>query len=130
MTRFTLEKGKWYGMTMYPGYGDTAYHSPIRMKDVRPLKSGAGRLDIDFFNAAYAQGVQDFTYRLRTLKRGEQYMLAAIEETDRAISLVPCSLGWMKRYFPDQVPRLTDIMANTDSFSVAMGRLTGSCPHQ
>lgn len=130
MTRFTLERDKWYGMTLYPGYGDLPYHSPIRVKEVRPLKSGAGLLDIDFFNAAYAEGVQNFTYSLRILKRAEQYMLAAIQGGDRAISLVHCDTSWMGEYFPDQLPRLTEYMEGMDAFAVAMDRLTGSCHHQ
>lgn len=127
---FTLEKGKWYGMTMYPGYFHTPWHSPIRIREIRPLKSGTGLLDIDFFNAAYAEGVQNFTYSLRILKRGEQYMLAAIQETDRAISLVNCDTNWMGEYFPNQMPRLTEYMEGMDAFALAMDRLTGSCHHQ
>jgi hypothetical protein len=60
--RLTITRGQWYGWTMWPGYGDQAYYSPIWVRGVRPL--GKRRLEIELFNIGYAQGVQDMTYML------------------------------------------------------------------
>ena len=48
--KLTLEVARWYALTMYPGYTDSPYYSPIRIENVRPL--GAGLIEIEFYNAA------------------------------------------------------------------------------
>ncbi len=65
---------------MYPGYSVVPYASPILINSVTPLKSGRKELDITFYNAFYAEGVRDFSTRLRVLAHHPQYLMAAIVE--------------------------------------------------
>lgn len=92
--RFTLERGSWYGLTMYPGYGGEPYHSPIRIDELVPL--GQRRFELRFLNLGYAQGVQGFQKVLRTLRRANSHLVA--EETeieDRTYVIMALTRGWM-----------------------------------
>lgn len=75
-----LVPGTWYAWQMYPGYSVVPYASPILINSVTPLKSGRKELDIAFYNAFYAEGVRDFSARLRGLAHHPQYLMAAIVE--------------------------------------------------
>lgn len=125
MTRFTLEKGKWYGMTMYPGYSNIAYHSPIRIHGVHPSGSGLHRLDLHFFNAAYAPGVQDFTWNLTLLRREKGYMLASIRDSDRAIAITPFNLAWAHAHMGHSLNAFMEAFNDTGCEACAMNRLIG-----
>jgi hypothetical protein len=63
----------WYAWEMLPGYGAEdeldPYLSPIYVERVKPLKSGKGLLQIGFFNAFYAVGVQGFEPTVKVLRR-------------------------------------------------------------
>jgi hypothetical protein len=79
--RLQLTPKHWYGWQMLPGYAgerNIPYFSPIRMEEVTPRKTGKGILTIKFFNALYAQGVQDFTLDLSILKREASYLVSEI----------------------------------------------------
>lgn len=99
--RMTLEPGRWYGWTMWPGYSTVPYHSPIRVEALHPQHRGNGRFDLQFINAAYAHGVGDMTYALRMMKRGLGYLLAAVENSDQAVCIERLSLAWLEKHMPD-----------------------------
>ena len=120
---FTLEKGKWYGMTMYPGYNATAYHSPIRIDAIHPGGFGLRRLDIDFYNAGYAPGMQDFSYSLDILKREEGYLLAAIRKNDRAIAIMPFNLEWAHVHMGQSLAPFMEIFNETGCVACAMNKV-------
>ena len=71
---------------MWPGYGESMapYHSPILVLDITPLDDGAFALELG--NMGYAQGVQMMTYRLRTLRHQQHYLLAEVLDSDRAVA--------------------------------------------
>jgi hypothetical protein len=96
--RLTLLRGEWYGWTMWPGYGDTPYHSPIRVEHIRTYQDGSRHFDLHFLNAGYANGVQMMVYELRTLIRREHYLLADVPKTERSVALVPLTLGWCRNH--------------------------------
>lgn len=103
--RFLLKPGRWYGWQMLPGYWDgySPYCSPIRIERVVPKKSGAGWLDVEFYNAFYAEGVQDFVLSLRVLARGRDYMVATIdgsEENPRVAVINNLSVDWLTKFCP------------------------------
>ena len=101
-----LRTRDWLGLTMWPGYVDT-YYSPVEIIEVVPLKHGNGRMDLTFFNLAYAKGVAVMTYKLRVLRREASYFLAAVEDSDRTICLELLTPRWMKHHFPGHYnPRL------------------------
>lgn len=98
--RFTLIRGHWYGLTMFPGYGDCPYHSPIRVDSVEPL--GDRQFRLEFFNLGYASGVQFFEKQLRTIRRGVSHLVAAETEVeDRTYVLVKFNSEWIERHFPE-----------------------------
>lgn len=92
--RFTLERGWWYGLTMYPGYGGEPYHSPIRVDELVPL--GQRRFELRFLNLGYAQGVRGFHKVLRTLRRANSHLVAEETEVeDRTYVIMALTRGWM-----------------------------------
>lgn len=104
----TLGIGQWYGWQMLPGYGGRChpYFTPIYVKAVEPLKKGSGHLRLEFFNAMYAQGVQDFTLNLKILKRCEDYLVADLDygdgqEMDRTAIVSHIDFEWIKRHCPE-----------------------------
>ena len=114
MTLLKLDQGSWYGWTMWPGYGDQPYRSPVLAHAVIPLKTGCGQLDFAFCNLGYAEGVKDMRYRLRILKREARYLLAELicprgKATDRAVCLEPLTVSWMTRAFSPDSYSLADL---------------------
>ena len=105
----TIERGKWYGWQMLPGYGDGPYFSPIYVQLVEPQKSGKGDLKLTFINAFYAAGVQDFALTLRVFKHEETYLVGAVRgsTTDRCAVVSKLTMGWLRACCPEllrQVP--------------------------
>ena len=107
MARLTITRGQWYGWTMWPGYGDHAYHSPVWVREVQPL--GKRRLRIDFFNLGYAQGVQDMSYTLQTLKREQSYLLASVPDSDRSVAVEALSMHWIRSHLHDAYAEVEDL---------------------
>ena len=100
---FSIAPDRWYGWQMLPGYsGDNAsYFSPIRVSQVTPLKSGKGLLDLEFFNAFYAEGAQGFNVRLGVIARRAEYLIAKIEYADglqRDAIVTRLSEAWLRRH--------------------------------
>lgn len=96
--RFTLVSDAWYGLTMWPGYADRPYHSPILVRAVRP--TGGRSFVLRFFNLGYAQGVQDMEYALETLMRESGYLLARVGDTGRALVLLELNPAWFETHLP------------------------------
>jgi hypothetical protein len=80
-----LRPGRWYGWTMYPGYVDGPYRSPILIEGVRPMRSGRSLLRLRFINALYAAGVRDFHLKLRVLFRTANALSANIQYSDDGV---------------------------------------------
>ena len=99
-----LIPGRWYGWQMLPGYGSTPYFSPIRIESVTPMKTGRKVLEIRFFNAFYAQGVQHFTVYLRILKHTSEYLIAEFENDSshpRSAVITPINFEWIHQFAPN-----------------------------
>ena len=86
--RLTIERGRWYGWQMLPGYGDAPYFSPVFVKLVEPQKNGKGDLKLTFVNAFYGQGVQDFVLTLQVMKHEETYLVGTIRGSSSELSLI------------------------------------------
>ena len=121
-----LEAGGWYGWTMFPGYGDTAYHSPIKVRRVAPLRSGERLFDLDFFNMGYAQGVQDMRYRLRTLRGEPHYLVAACQDSDRSVAIMPLTRGWLRTHAPQLWKRASTMLLDGASVRATMDAISGA----
>ena len=104
-SRLTLERGKIYGWTMYPGYFDHPYRSPVLIESVEPL--GQRTYKMMFLNMFYAAGVQGMGYTLRTLRRDATFIVAEEIEggdlTDRVVIIEPMNARWIT----DNVPQLS-----------------------
>ena len=110
--RFILSPGRRYGWQMLPGYtnGYSPYFSPIRVERVVPRKTGAGWLDIEFYNAFYAEGVQDFHLSVRILIRGENYLVCAIDgpgSSQRTAVISSLSMDWLRDHCREFVEKIS-----------------------
>lgn len=92
--KFVLERGRWYGWSMYPGYSDMPYYSPIRVDAVAPL--GNGLIEIAFLNAGYAEGVQQMKKKFRVHRRGERHLvLDELHVPERTVIIEPLTTEWI-----------------------------------
>ena len=58
-------------------------------------------LRVDFFNAFYAEGVQDFSKKLKILKRTADWMFVdLVEDEDRGAVISHISFGWIENFCP------------------------------
>ena len=90
---------------MLPGYGSSyePYFSPILVEKVTAEKSGKGWLQLHFYNAFYAQGVQGFVLRLRVVDRTEKYLIARLDYPESAMRhaiINRISFEWVEARFP------------------------------
>jgi len=104
-----LHPDHWYGWQMLPGYQGTRnvpYFSPIFVTGVTPAKSGRSILNLQFFNAFYAEGVQGFALDLRILKHEADYLVAELlYEPDgpnhRTAIVSHIEFEWIRRFCPE-----------------------------
>jgi hypothetical protein len=76
---FEVEENRWFAWQMLPGYAEKVpYFSPIFVYKVKPLKTGKGVLNVDFYNAFYAEGVRNFSLNLKVLKRSEEFLVGEV----------------------------------------------------
>lgn len=90
---------------MYPGYAGP-YFSPIRVTGLTPLGTGKRLMQLDFFNACYAEGVQTFTMPMKILHRAPDHMLAALINHDdkppeRTAVISELSWDWLTACLPE-----------------------------
>jgi hypothetical protein len=125
-TPFTIKRRHWYSWEMLPGYGGdfAPYHSPIFVHEVH-LR--AGLLGLRFYNAAYAEGVREFTVKLRVLKRAPSYLLAEYpEQMERSVIIGLIDFDWMRRCMADHYSRHPQ--RNGEAISDYLERETGFSP--
>lgn len=101
MSRFTLEPRKWYAMELLgPEFGENVRHcSPIEVHSLKPAGGGKRCLDLTFYHAAYAAGVQNKTYTLQTIKRSKHFLLASVVGTERLALFVELTDDWLNKNF-------------------------------
>ena len=96
----TFLPGRWFGLTMYPGYADVPYVSPIAVE--RVTASGARSFELAYLNLAYASGVQNLVKVYRTLKRTKSYLAAEeVGNLDRTLIFEHLTAEWMRRNFSE-----------------------------
>ncbi len=116
---------------MLPGYGSDflPYFSPILVRDINLLNTGKGELELVFFNALYAQGVQDFKKQLRVLTRRSHHLLAADvgsenagEIAKRDVVIGQISFELLKRFLPEwfgerpKGPDISDLPLDSEKY--------------
>lgn len=113
----TLVPGKWYGWQMLPGYGLEPYFSPIRAEEVTALKTGRGELQLRFFNAFYATGVQHLEKTLRVIRRQPEYIVCDIlhEAEVRVAIITACTPEFLiKHADPAYVKQNRELLLTSD----------------
>ena len=103
-----LIENAWYAWQMIPGYFGircVPYCSPIYVTKVQPKRTGKDLLGLSFFNACYAEGVQDFEVDLKVLKRAENYLIADIQyggsiDEDRCAIISQIEFEWIEYFCP------------------------------
>lgn len=109
MERFSIVKNCWVAWQMIPGYfGERSvpYCSPIFVTGITPLKSGKGQIRLEFLNALYAQGVQNFCLDIKVLKRAKDYLVGEIihspgENSGRVAVISHIEFQWLQRFCPE-----------------------------
>jgi hypothetical protein len=106
-SKFSIYASRWFGWQMNPGYfGERCvpYFSPIYVTRVTPLKTGKGILEMDFFNACYVEGVQNFDgMRLKVLLRAENYLIGHLLGNDpevRSAIISHIEFAWLSSFCP------------------------------
>lgn len=104
MTRLTLERGHWYAAEIIGDEFDLEKdslrsYSPIKVHGVCPMQNRTYRLD--FYHANYPAGVQNKSYKLRTIERGHRFILACSLEHDPRRYLLICDItpAWLRQHF-------------------------------
>jgi len=107
VSSFTLEISHWYACEFigdeFTWGTDLRSHSPIHVDRLTPFKRGNSTFELEFFHWNYPQGVQQKVYRLRTLHRGQHYLLAQSLDHDpvRLLLIYQMTNDWVRRHFPD-----------------------------
>ena len=109
MEQFSIHKNAWFAWQMVPGYiGERSvpYCSPIYVTGITPLKSGKGLITLEFLNALYAQGVQDFCLDIKVLKRAKDYLVGELvyssdEDSGRVAVISHIEFSWVERFCPE-----------------------------
>jgi hypothetical protein len=68
------------------------------------MKTGQGLLELEFFHALYAVGVQDFNIRIKVLQRAENFMAGRIIDTENGERLAVIShigFEWLEKFCPE-----------------------------
>ena len=99
--RFTLEPGRWYAMELIgPEFGEEIRScSPIRVSRIDALGGGSREFQLDFFHANYPAGVQDKSYRIKTISRDQNYLLGRVAGTDRLVLIFDLHYRWINSHF-------------------------------
>ncbi len=101
--RFTIEHRQWYAMELISDEFDPGIraYSPIRVNEIRPLKSGKRNFKLDFHHSNYPAGVQGKHYSLKTIERGKEYILAKSTSTTpkRLLLIYNIDWAWLDKHF-------------------------------
>ena len=93
-----LENGQWFAWQMLPGYAGTPYFSPIFIN--RCERSGSC-LRLNFYNAAYAEGLRDFDEELIILHTSNDHLVAKLtSEPSRSVVISKLTATWLELILP------------------------------
>jgi hypothetical protein len=97
------------------------------VREVTPLKSGKGILKVEFYNAGYAEGVQDFTVQIRVLKRTPDYLFGELtgEPKGRSCVVSLVTAEWLGKFCPDFWRQHADDFAAGNDTGTVLSRILG-----
>lgn len=105
---FKLRTGQWCAWHMYPGYTDMPYSSPIRIDAIGPA-CGPNRLTLEFLNALYAVGVQNFRLDLDIVTWSDRFIAASYEE--RVVIISELTPAWLENSCPEAARALGSLQS-------------------
>jgi len=101
--RFTLEPKNWYAVEFIgEEFTDSIRsYSPIKVLNVKSESKGSRVFTLDFYHANYPEGVRNKTYRLKTIERNKEFILASAmgHKPLRILLIYPVSAAWLKEHF-------------------------------
>ena len=101
--RFTLNNETWYACEFIGDefQEDCCSYSPIKVRDVVPLRTGGGKFRLAFYHANYPAGVREKEYELAMIERGQTFLLAKSVEHDppRILQIYDIDWNWVVRHF-------------------------------
>jgi len=101
--RFTLQNNEWYACELIGDefQEDKCSYSPIRIKNIEPLSNGRREYILRFYHANYPEGVRDKEYKLKTVERGQTFLLVkSIDHSPpRFLQIYEIDNDWMRRHF-------------------------------
>jgi hypothetical protein len=104
MARFRIQPQRWYACQFIgDGFSDSLHaYSPIKVRAIKPMRTGERTFQLDFYHANYPEGVRDKSYELTTIQRGSTMVLTRSRQHDPARFLLIASLtnGWLNQHFP------------------------------
>lgn len=103
---------------------------PNRVLRAEALKTGRGILRLAFWNALYAEGVQDFQVDLHVHTRHTAYLMADLRDpggnvVDRSAVISTMSISWLQQFCP---PLVHDPQVHTAADDEAQRYLDGLFP--
>lgn len=111
-SRLTLERGRWYACEFIGDEFDIdkCHYSPIKVLDIRAGGRGVRGFTLDFYHAAYPEGVRDKVYDLRMIERGRTVLLAKSIDHDpsRILQIYDVSTDWLIRHCNVEIGRPND----------------------
>jgi hypothetical protein len=106
--KLKLTPESWYAWQMIPGYigeRNVPFCSPIYVRTVTPQKTGKKILNLEFINALYAEGVQNFSLDLKIIKHAADFLIAELlhrdNGPDRAVVISHIEFKWIEHFCPD-----------------------------
>lgn len=86
--RFTLVVGDWYAVEFHEDQsGEARFYSPILIEGITPARTGKRLFELSFYHADYPDGVRDKTYKLQTIERTADHLLAQSVDHEPARNL-------------------------------------------
>jgi len=97
--RFTLESRKWYSAEIIGEEFSNSIRSytPIKVHAVKQESKGDRVFHLEFYHANYPDGVKDKTYKLQTIERNSEFILALSlgQSPKRFLLIYPMSKEWL-----------------------------------
>jgi hypothetical protein len=101
--RFSLEPNRWYAAEIIGEEFAESIRSlsPIKVRRLIPESQGGRCFSLEFYHANYPEGVRDKIYRLRTIERNKEFILAvSTEHSPRRYLLIHhINVEWLKKIY-------------------------------
>ena len=101
MYRFELQKDHWYAVEIIgEEFGaEIRSYSPIRVDEITP--KGSRNFELQFYHANYPEGVRNKIYKLRTLERNKNFILAKSfsHQSTRWLLIYAITTEWLNKHF-------------------------------